>query len=237
MIDNITPKKYEYNNLSVVYGLDTTIELMDKCIKQIDRVYYKDSTTDSELIKKLVFENPQFCFIIVDNETTDVVGYLYCFPTTEEVTLNFLKGNKTFKELKLEDMDPFRGEGLYNLFIASLALKKEYHTKSVRRMLFECFINQVIAMGKRDMFINYIYMELASDFEREVCKLFDIQKLTTNKVNREIYGGLFDLERFIKVDNYLAMFTLYDTEHANKFLRFRRDYTNRLTNLNDKKDK
>lgn len=230
MKDNVTPKKYDLDNISVVYGLDITTALMDKCINQIDKIYYPNSTTDSELIKSWVFEHPQFCFVMVDNNTEDVIGYLYCFPLKEEVTLDFLRGKKTFKDLKLEDMDGFIGEGIYNLYIASLAIKDKYHKKDVRRMLFECFINQSIAFAKRDMFINYIFMEIANDFEKEICRLFNIEKLTTNIKNREIFGGLFDLNRFIRLDNYLAVDAVYDTMHANKILKFRRDYTPLIKN-------
>lgn len=225
MIDDLTPKKYKLEDVSVIYGLDITTALMDKCIKQIDKVYYANSTTDSEDIKSWVFEHPQFCFVMVDNKTENVLGYLYCFPLKEEITLEFLRGKKTFKDLKLEDMDGFIGEGIYNLFVASLGLRKEVHNKDVRRLLFECFINQSIEFAKRDMFVNYIFMEIASDFEKEICRLFNIEKLTTNTKKREIYGGPFDLNRFVRLDNYDAVSAVYDTIHANKILRFRRDYT------------
>ena len=234
MRDGVTPKKYGLKDVSVIYGLDITTELMDKCINQIDKVYYPDSTTNSEEIKSWVFEHPQFCFVMIDNKTSAVLGYLYCFPLNEETTLEFLRGKKTFKDLKLDDMDGFIGEGIYNLYIASLGLRKEVHNKDVRRLLFECFINQSIEFAKRDMFINYVFMEIASDFEKEICRLFDIEKLTTNIKNREIFGGLFDLKRFVRLDNFDAVSAVYDTIHARKILKFRKDYTSIIKAENKK---
>ena len=234
MKDNITPKKYDLEDVCVVYGLDITTEIMDKCINQIDRVYYPKSTTNSEDIKSWVFEHPQFCFVMLNEESGDVLGYLYCFPLTEKATMGFLQGKRTFGDLKLEDFDDFTEEGIYNLYIASLGLRKEVHNKEVRRLLFECFINQSIQFAKRDMYVNYVFMEIASEFEKEICRLFNIEKLTTNIKNREIYGGPFDLKRFVRLDNYLAVEAVYDTVHAKKILRFKRDYTP-LVKAKDKK--
>lgn len=228
MRDDITPLKYGFDDIAVIYGYDVNTELMDGCIKEIDSEFYSGATTDPEAIKSWVFEHPQFCFVLEEKSTKKVVGYMYCFPMTEEATLGFLKGERTFKELTLDDMDPFVGEGLYNLYIASLAVKEKYHDMDVRRMLFECFLNQAISLAKEDMYINYIFMEIAGDYEYEICRCFDIQKITENKLKREIYGGLFDLKRFIRLDNYDAIDAVYDTKHAKKILMFKEDYGERL---------
>ncbi len=225
MKDNFTPKKYELDNVVVVYGYDIDVNLIYRCINEIDKIFYPNTSTSPEVIKNLVLKCPQFCFIVMEEDTNKIIGYLYCFPTTESTTLEFLKGQRTFRELKEDDLDVFIGKGIYNIYVASLAIIEDYHNKHVRRMLFECFLNQVISRAKFDDYINYVYMEIASDFEMEICKLFNLEKLSTNKRNRGIYGGLFDLNRFIRLDNFLALNTIYDTIHARDILKFKKDYT------------
>ena len=225
MKDNITPQKYKLDNVTVVNGFDITSDIIDKCINQIDKVYYPKSTTDPESIKSWVLDHSEFCFVMIDNSSSDVMGYLYCFPTTEDCTIEYLKGSKTFKDLNNDSFDDLVGAGIYNLYIASLGLRDEFHNGYVRRLLFECFVNQVIEFAKRDMFINYIYMEIASKFEKEICHLFNLEKLSDNILKREMFGGMLDLKRFIKLDNYLALEAVYSTIHAKEILKFRHDYT------------
>ena len=210
-------------DLEIISGDKITSELIHECIEKIDRIYYTINLGIKDYIEKLVLSHPDLCFIAVNKDTKEVVAYLYCFAMTERATVNFLLGNINFENMKDDMFASSDSEGLINLNISEIAVIPEYQKNSTYNSLFSAFVSALAEKARKNIFVNYMFLEISNVFEREIANAMKF-KITTDKYERKVAGNVFNPKNFIAISTSQELVEAYSTGIAKKFMKLQQNY-------------
>ena len=83
-----------FENVVSISGKDITEDLIKRCFN-LDKVFYgKEFLWDNTDILDVIMKYNQMCFIFMDTENQNIVGYSYWFPIKSEILDRFVKDKK-----------------------------------------------------------------------------------------------------------------------------------------------
>ena len=218
--------------MQVLYGKNIPKHLYSKIVELDSEVFSTeneeftgDTTMPPEAVYSMLEKNILSTVVVVEGE--QVIAYFQTFPMEREFEKQYVLGEKTFKDLDGNNVQPER-QGNINLYLWSLGIKKEYRGKrfesggasvSIMQLLHEGLVDALADMKKEGIVVKKVLGEAVSEKGRKVVIGFcgEDGLMHEDKENDfYMYGAAFSprCEALSRCRNVSTLIKEYDKESA-----------------------
>lgn len=202
MINKMIGAKYGMPEIIVCSHVEITPKLIEGCKNFLINQHGADKLANIEKESEWILKNPDFCFVFIKEYSREIVGVFFALPMKIETIIRFFRGQISTPEMTLEHFDTDPTKYMLDLQVYTSSFKDEYCTNNMSKLLFEMFLDSAIRKAKGGKYINYIYLEKITEFDNSIIKIFDMEFLCKSKLNRDIFGENFNMNKFAKLSNY-----------------------------------
>lgn len=194
-------KKYGLDNVICLSGKDITKDLIQRCFN-LDAVFYNNEFLwDNTGIADVILEYSQMCFIFLDSERKNIVGYNYWFPIKSEILSTFAQVGKALLNIKKDYCSGYNTSPV-NLFSGGEAYVPGYDLFRLHRAVEDVFQYHVLCLAQKGIKVDKICIDAACEFDKEflVPKLGLVDKI--QKDNCMYYYGKYNPKTTYKESIY-----------------------------------
>jgi len=198
--DNVKTKKGA--RFRLISGIDVTEkDLMDALL--LDSKVYDEIEEDGQFnIEKCMAWhdiNPDIYFVLRDEESNDLVGYVNLAPITEACYNRIATGTIMDISIDEESVLPYVAPGLYHLNFTSIAIDPNYRGSIAFSQLMNAVVSKIIELFERGVYFQAMIADAVTPYGEKICStVFGMDLLTVSNHNSKIYSFTFIPPNFKK---------------------------------------
>lgn len=193
MKDSQTCKLRGIGDITIYTSADIVKPLINVCADYIDNPQNKDLTS----IKDAIFYNPDFCIILIDNNTGKPVVFLFFLPISEKTNSEILNHKINKGGLNFDSFDYDRNKNNLYLYLYSAWIDNSRVSEKLLNLLEEIFVDITLKKLNSNKYIELLYFNKLSKFEE-----YFIEKFHAQPIDNIQFHAKFDVGVFKKSEKY-----------------------------------
>ena len=200
MRDSQTCKLRGIGNITIYTSADIAHSLIDVCAEYIDTPQNKNLRP----IKDAVFYNPDFCMVLIDNDTLKPVAFLFFLPISEKTNVDILNHKMNKESLIFDSFDYDNNKNNLYLYLYSAWIDTRYANEKLLNLLEEIFVDISLKKLSSNKYIELLYFNNSSKFEK-----YFIEKFHAHPIDNMQFQAKFDVDVFKKSEKYEELLKKY----------------------------
>jgi len=189
-------------------GKDITPELIERCFK-LDRVFYQQQFLwENTDIKNTILNNSQMCFIFVDRDQGNIVGYSYWFPIKEEIAQRFKEEKTILLDIKNEYCSGYKTSPIH-LFLGGEAFVPGYDILNLHKAIEDIFQYHVLYLAKKGIKVETLSFDSVCQYDEQYLVSRTGLKNCVAKNNCSYYYDKYDPRVVYKDSKYCEELKIY----------------------------
>lgn len=154
------------DNIICYSGKDITDDFIKRCFN-LDKAFYgKQFQWDTLGIENTIKKYNQMCFVFVDKERGNIVGYSYWFPLKLDVLNNYIKNKETLLGISEEDCSPFSVSPVH-LFLGGEAFVPGYDLLTLHRVIEDIFQYHILCLAEKGIKVGTISFDAVCKYDED----------------------------------------------------------------------
>lgn len=188
-LKEVIPRLPEERRLTVLSGTQITRAHID-CGLQIDKEVYPEMYWGTrEICYAWLDRNPDIYTLLLDLETSKIVGVINAMPIDDETFLQIKRGKMNDLEICPENIRTFDLPDFYKMYFASIALLPAYEGTNAFRLLYNAFLEKLLRLAQRDMVISELVADAITAKGVKLCEYVGMVKVTESDHGSSIYAA------------------------------------------------
>lgn len=154
------------DNVVSYSGKDITPELIERCFKLDGAFYKKEFLWENTDIKNTILNNNQMCFIFIDKNRGNIVGYSYWFPIKKEILQKFKEEKTILLDIKNEYCSGFNNSPL-DLFLGGEAFVPGYDLFNLHKAVENIFQYHILHLAKKGVKVRTLSFDSVCQYDEE----------------------------------------------------------------------
>lgn len=154
------------DNVVAYSGKDITPELIDRCFKLDGAFYKKEFSWENTDIKNTILNNSQMCFIFIDNNRGNIVGYSYWFPIKKEILQKFIDEKNILLDIKNDYCSGFTAPSI-DLFLGGEAFVPGYDLMNLHKAVEDIFQYHILHLAKKGIKVRTVSFDSVCQYDEE----------------------------------------------------------------------
>lgn len=155
-----------FENIVSISGKDITEDLIKRCFN-LDKAFYgKEFLWDDTDILNVIMKYNQMCFIFMDTDKQNIVGYSYWFPIKTEILDKFVKEKKALLDIKPEYCTGYQTTPI-NLFLGGEAFVPGYDLLNMHQVIEDIFQYHILHLASKGIKVDKICLDAVCKFDEE----------------------------------------------------------------------
>ncbi|MBE5736271.1 MAG: hypothetical protein E7356_02800 [Clostridiales bacterium] len=211
MIIDVDFQEAGINNVVAYSGKDITDDLIYRCFK-LDNVFYKqDFQWNTFGIENIIKKYPQMCFIFIDKDKKNIVGYSYWLPIKTEVFQQFIDNKTALLDIKEEYCTGYNSSNI-NLFLGGEAFVPGYDLNNLHLAIENIFQYHILCLAQKNIKINLVAFDSVCQYDEEFLVKRTNVKNCIDKSNCKFYYDKYDPRTFYNQSKYCNELIKYYTQ-------------------------
>ena len=195
--------KYGLDNIICYSGKDITDDFIKRCFN-LDRVFYgKQFQWNSLGIENTIKKFNQMCFVFLDKDRGNIVGYSYWFPVKEELITKYSQNKETLLAIKEEDCSPYNVSPVH-LFLGGEAFVPGYDLYNLHKAVEDIFQRQILTLAKKGVKIGTVSFEAVCKYDEEYLLCRTNLKNKTKKDNSVFFYDNYSPKNMYNESKYCS---------------------------------
>ena len=182
-------------------GKDLTDDLIKRCFKLDNAFYRQEFQWDKFEIDKIIKKYPQFCFIFVDKNRGNIVGYSYWFPIKTAILQEFINNKTALLNIKEEYCMDYQKPHV-NLFLGGEAFTSGYDLNNLHIAVENLFQHRALMLAKKGIKIALVAFDSVCAYDEQFLVPKTNMKNCIKKSNCNFYHDKYDPNKFYKDSKY-----------------------------------
>lgn len=160
--EKVAPQLEQLSSFSVIHGAQVSKKNMLEAT-EIDReVYPPHFWTEPQTLYDWYEINPDIFTMIVDLNADRTIGCLTALPLENEAYSLLEAGALIDLAIPLDAIRTYDLPDLYKLYVASVVVNPAYHNSDAFRLMYEAYLDKLLALSRRDIFFVEILADAVS---------------------------------------------------------------------------
>lgn len=207
----IIEREFEEQGISNVVsysGKDINEDLINRCFK-LDKAFYRAQFLwEGTEVRNTILENSQMCFIFIDKNRGNIVGYSYWLPIKDSVLKRYKDENVALLDIKRDYCTGYKIANV-NLFLGGEAFVPGYDLLNLHKAIENIFQMHVLHLAKNGVMIDTISFDSVCEYdEKYLVNRVGIKDYTIKK-NCKYYYGKYDPRIVYKDSKYCTKLKEY----------------------------
>jgi len=183
---NILPRVCEEFPYTILHGARIDDDIL-KGIMAIDDQVYPPEFLNPDIHYEWRARNPDIYTVVVDTNTARVCGYVNAMPIEESYYDGLSQGVINDSRLPAEAIRKFDLPDFYKMWICSIAIDPSYQCTYTYKALIEGFIDKLISLAQRDMFISDVVGDAITPAGQRMAMYAGMKKMCDSEHGSSIY--------------------------------------------------
>jgi hypothetical protein len=161
--------------------------MIDQALAIDAAVYPEHLRGIQEVCYQWLARNPDIYIIIMDPAADIVVGYINAMPLEKAFYNELESGRRIDVDFPAQALRTYDLPDLYELYFCSIAVNPSYHTTSAFRTLYDAFIDKLLALARREIFMTEILADAVTEEGRKLCLYAGMKSIKQTDHASEIF--------------------------------------------------
>jgi len=194
---NVTAKTKTGAKYRLISGKDVTKEDLKDALLLDSKVYDEIEDGQFNIEKCMAWWNinPDIYFVLRDEESDDLVGYVNLAPITETCYNRIATGTIWDTSIDEESVLPYT-HGLYYLNFTSIVIDPKYRSLVAVSQLMNAVESKMIELFEQGIYIKAMIADAVTPLGEKFCRMFNMDLITESNHNSKIYSVSFIPPKF-----------------------------------------
>lgn len=189
------------SNVCAYSGKDLSDDLIQRCFN-LDNVFYKQEFQWNMYgIDKIIKKYPQMCFVFIDKEKGNIVGYSYWLPIKTEILQEFINNKTALLDIKEEYCMSYNQTNI-NLFLGGEAFVPGYDLNNLHLAIENIFQYHILSLAQKGSKVNLIAFDSVCKYDEEYLVKRTNMKNCIKKSNCNFYYDKYNPKTFYNQSKY-----------------------------------